>query len=321
MTCLAGRLLVDTYVCSRDLVREVEYSLANLAGKLLQQQRADLQPHQVRAMCDDAHSFLQLVGHAESDAWLALGLMHSLAVVPLTLQLACLSGFLWSRTLQGNRAQRIEMLLLHEFRARKFLLPDKPERGSDGRSSGGKKGKPAAGTEGEGDAAASDERADTPAKSKGPQYAGSPCAASSCGVLISLRGVGESHRCARGANVHVEKPDQLQNGLKPDLAPTHSRPAGGLVLEPKRGLYSRFVLLLDFNSLYPSIIQEFNICFTTVVRPDNDAIPELPVVGSQLAPLPTVIQACCCAAAEESSHSPTLAADLLVCSRRAAPPL
>lgn len=48
MTCLAGRLLVDTYVVSRELLKEVEYSLANLAGKYLKQQRLELQPNQVR---------------------------------------------------------------------------------------------------------------------------------------------------------------------------------------------------------------------------------------------------------------------------------
>lgn len=55
---------------------------------------------------ESVNRLLELVRHAESDAWLSLGLAFYLNVLPLSRQLSALSGAPWSRVLQVSPSPR-----------------------------------------------------------------------------------------------------------------------------------------------------------------------------------------------------------------------
>ena len=221
----SGRLLCDTYLSAQELLRETTYSLSNLCATQLKMSRQEIEPVDIPQWFQTSKTIVNLAQTTLFDAHLVLKLMFKLQVLPLTKQLTCIAGNIWTHTLKSNRAERTEYLLLHEFHRLKYIPPEKKRYNGKKMDANGARGK--------------------------------------------------------------------------------AKYSGGLVLEPKKGLYDSFILLLDFNSLYPSLIQEYNLCFTTMdwatfqtsaddvvdhEETDIGALPNLPDPSTEPGVLPRVIK-------------------------------
>ncbi|KAI8147542.1 hypothetical protein BJV82DRAFT_654233 [Fennellomyces sp. T-0311] len=237
-TFMSGRLICDTYLAAKDLIRSKSYRLTDLAQSQLKIAREDLEYDKTHEFYKDKDTLMHLIKHCVFDCFLTSSLMFKLQVLPLTKQLTNLAGNLWSRTMTGARAERNEFLLLHEFHRQSYICPDK-----------------------------------------------------------------QIFKKVPAEQLEVDfDPDEANEQLqKTTFKKGRRKPAyiGGLVLEPKRGFYDKYVLLLDFNSLYPSIMQEYNICFTTVQRHNlpqtdqedaEDKVPDVPDQAVEQGVLPRLIK-------------------------------
>lgn len=126
---MSGRLVCDTYLASKDLIRSKSYRLSDLAQSQLKIVREDIEFDKITKYYENAQSLLHMVKHCSFDAFLSTALMFKLQILPLTKQLTNLAGNLWSRTMTGARAERNEFLLLHEFHRQKYICPDKAQFG------------------------------------------------------------------------------------------------------------------------------------------------------------------------------------------------
>lgn len=93
--------------------------------------------------------------------------------------------------------------------------------------------------------------------------------------MARVTGVSLASLLTRGQQIKVVSQLLRKAKSKDYFMPAHTGQAGdeqyegATVIEPKRGYYADPITTLDFASLYPSIMMAHNLCYTTLLQPNQ----------------------------------------------------
>jgi DNA polymerase alpha subunit A len=269
-TVCAGRLLCDVMISSKELLTKCKsFDLNELASHILFKKEKAPVPQRdldaeknVAAFYNNSASLFKLLQLVMIDATYILRICNDLQCLQLAYQITCIAGNVMSRTLTGGRSERNEYLLLHAFYDRDFILPEKQTYAAKNKQAAAK----LAVTAGKPSKAAVVKK--EPLTAQNDQDMEDEMLSS---MIVSQDGEMTMSVTLKPVADADDDEGEVTAG-KSTYSGSHTGYAGGLVLEPRVGFYDKFILLLDFNSLYPSIIQEYNICFTTISRPQNELL-------------------------------------------------
>lgn len=245
----SGRVLCDIKTSAQELIKARSYDLTQLTLQILGYTRRDYEHDSIVEAYKSPMTLIELIRSTWQDNDNIFSILAELNIIPLALKITNITGNILSRTLAAGRSERNEYLLLHAFHEANYICPEKQL--SSGHNN---------------------------------RFANKRLAANNNNGKNNNNNNLQASKSITNGTTDNNNPDSNSNEQQQQQDKTSaSNPlrkkaayAGGLVLEPKAGYYDTCILLMDFNSLYPSIIQEFNICFSTVRAPDLTELAECP---------------------------------------------
>ena len=203
MNAIHGRLLMDLEKGISEFSTDTKLTTIDYAASSLLKKDLILTPasNLGSKLKVGTHFKTQVVPELIAEILALIGVANALNFIPLTCRISQLTALPWQLVCSIGRAKRAESLILYNFFAMPYIIPDIEykiyEQNTGGRD--------------------------------------------------------EIHKAKDDANTDVVEEGRHGVGYE-----------GGYVMDPVTGFHDKIVIVLDFNSLYPNIIREYSLCFTTL---------------------------------------------------------